>query len=72
MNVNLCFKVFVSSQAVVVHAYNPRYLEGRNQEDGGSKAAPSKQFMRPYLKNTQHTHIHTKGWQSGSSGRVPA
>jgi hypothetical protein len=37
----------------VAHACNPRYSEGRDQEDRG-KIAQAKKFMRPYLKNIQH------------------
>jgi hypothetical protein len=36
------------------------YLGGRDQEDHGSKPAPSKQFERPYLKNTQYKTVLTK------------
>jgi hypothetical protein len=39
---------------LVAHAYNPIYSGGKDQDDGGSKPAPGKQFLRPYLKNTQH------------------
>jgi hypothetical protein len=30
-----------------VHTYNPRYVEGRDQEDHGLKSAPCKYFLRP-------------------------
>jgi hypothetical protein len=29
-------------------------LGGKDQKDHGSKLAPHKEFIRPYLKNTQH------------------
>jgi hypothetical protein len=38
----------------VVHACNPSYSRGRDQEDRGSKPAPGKQFVRPSLKKTLH------------------
>jgi hypothetical protein len=39
------------NQAPVAHPYNPSFLGGRAQEDGGQ----SRQILvRPYLKNTQH------------------
>jgi hypothetical protein len=31
-----------TSQVLVADAYNPSYLEGRDQEDHGSKSAPGK------------------------------
>jgi hypothetical protein len=40
------------SQVLVAHAYNPSFSGSRDQEDRGSKQSPSKQFPRPYLKNT--------------------
>jgi hypothetical protein len=39
--------------ALVVHTCNPSYPEGRDQEDCGSNP-PDKEFVIPYLKNTQH------------------
>jgi hypothetical protein len=53
------------SQALVVHAYNPSYSGGKDQEDPGSKLDPGKQFERPYLKKP----ITRKSWWSGSSGK---
>jgi hypothetical protein len=40
--------------ALVAHTYNPSYSGGRDQEDCGLKLALDKQFVRPYLENTQH------------------
>jgi hypothetical protein len=38
----------------VVHACNPSYAGGRNQEDHGSKLAQANSSLRPYLeKNLQ-------------------
>jgi hypothetical protein len=34
----------------MVHAYNPSYPGGRNQEDHGSKPAQANSSTRPYLK----------------------
>jgi hypothetical protein len=34
----------------VAHAYNPSYLEGRDQEDLGSKPAWANSSRKPYLK----------------------
>jgi hypothetical protein len=53
---------------VVVHPCNPSYSGGRDQEDPGSKPALGKEFVRPYLENTQHK----KGLVEYLSGRVPA
>jgi hypothetical protein len=36
---NVAFKKIFGSLALVVHACNPSYSGGRNQEDGGSKPA---------------------------------
>jgi hypothetical protein len=46
---------------------NPSYSGGRDKEDGGSKPAQANSPEDPILKisNTK------KGWQSGSSGRMP-
>jgi hypothetical protein len=33
---------------------NPSYSAHRDQEDGGSKPASGKQFIRPYLKKIHH------------------
>jgi hypothetical protein len=46
------------SQALKPHTCNPSYLEGRDQEDHGSKPAQA----RPYLKKL----FTKKGWWSGS------
>jgi hypothetical protein len=34
----------------MAHTYNPSYSGGRDWDDCGSKPAPGKNFMRPYLK----------------------
>jgi hypothetical protein len=39
----------------VAYACNPSYLEGRDQEDRGSKPGWANSSMRPCLKDTQHT-----------------
>jgi hypothetical protein len=56
------------SQVPVAHACNPSYSGGRDQEDHGLKPAQENSSQDPILKipNTK------KGWQSGSSGGVPA
>jgi hypothetical protein len=41
----------------VTHTCSPSYLEGRDQEDPGSKPAWANQFMRPYLEK----NLHKKG-----------
>jgi hypothetical protein len=38
------------SRALVAHACNPSYLEGRDQEDHGSKPARAKSSQDPILK----------------------
>jgi hypothetical protein len=38
------------SQALVLHAFNPSYSGGRDQEDHSSKLAGANKFMRLYLK----------------------
>jgi hypothetical protein len=38
----------------VAHTCNPYYSGGRDQEDISSKPARGKQFVTPYLENTQH------------------
>jgi hypothetical protein len=43
-------KITNTSQVPGVHTCNPSYSGGRDQEDRGSKLAPNKQFMRPYLE----------------------
>jgi hypothetical protein len=40
--------------ALVIHACNPSYSGGRDQQDRGLKPAVGKWLTRPYLKNTQH------------------
>jgi hypothetical protein len=52
-----------SGWALVAHTCNPGYSGGRDQEDRSSNPVPGNTI----LKKTQHK----KGWQSGSSGRVP-
>jgi hypothetical protein len=32
------------------YTYNPSYSGGRDQEDRGSKLAPGKQLVKPYLE----------------------
>jgi hypothetical protein len=46
------------SQALKPHTCNPSYLEGRDQEDHGSKPAQA----TPYLKKL----FTKKGWWNGS------
>jgi hypothetical protein len=48
-----CFSTFkeLLNQALMVQAYNPSYLEHRDQDTHSSKPALGKQFSRPYLKN---------------------
>jgi hypothetical protein len=36
----------------VVHACNPSYSGGREQEDGSSKSAQANNSIRPYLEKT--------------------
>jgi hypothetical protein len=52
----------------VVYACSPNCTEGRDQENHDSKTAQASSSQDPILKilNTK------KGWQSGSSSRVPA
>jgi hypothetical protein len=52
----------------VAHAYNPSYLERRDQEDQVSKPAQANSLQDPILKipNTK------QGWYSGSNGKLPA
>jgi hypothetical protein len=38
----------------VTYTCNPSYSGARDQEDCGSKPALGKEFLRPYLENTQH------------------
>jgi hypothetical protein len=40
--------------ALVVHAWNPSYLGGRDQADRGSKPAWANSSMRSYLEKTFH------------------
>jgi hypothetical protein len=40
--------------AWLVHAYNPSYSGGRDQEDHSSKPARGNIAARPYLKKTLH------------------
>jgi hypothetical protein len=56
------------SWAPVAQAYNPSYKEVRDQEGHGSQPAWANSSVDPISKipNTK------KGWQSGSSGGVPA
>jgi hypothetical protein len=42
----------------VVHACNPSYSEGRDQEDRGLKPALANSSARPYLKSTPRP-LHT-------------
>jgi hypothetical protein len=44
-------------QAPVTHAYNPSCLEGRDQEDRGSKAAPGR--VRENSRKNTHTRKQT-------------
>jgi hypothetical protein len=37
----------LSRLGVVAHAYNPRYLGGRDQEQHSSKPTPGKKLVRP-------------------------
>jgi hypothetical protein len=63
------FKYFCSKDEVPgAHACNSINSEGRDQEVRSSKPAWANNSRDPILKilNT------TKGWESGSSGRVPA
>jgi hypothetical protein len=53
------------SQALVPHAYNPRYLGGRNQEDRGLKSAQANSSQDPISTKP----IIKKGWWSGSECR---
>jgi hypothetical protein len=52
----------------VAHTYNPSYSGGRIEAVYSSKAVQANSSQDPILKmpNTK------QGWQSGSSGRVPA
>jgi hypothetical protein len=45
-------------QALVAHAYNPRYSGGRDQEDHGSKLAWANSSWDPILKKKSQK----KGW----------
>jgi hypothetical protein len=58
----------LKNQAPVTQACNPSYSRARDQEDHGSKPARANILGDPSWKipNTK------KGWQSRSSGRVPA
>jgi hypothetical protein len=47
-------KTYDRSRAPLAHTYNPSYSGSTDQEDEGSKPAPSKYFRRPYLKKNQH------------------
>jgi hypothetical protein len=53
---------------LATHSCNPSYSVGRDLEDHGLKSAKANSSPDPILKipNTK------KGWQSGSSCRVPA
>jgi hypothetical protein len=64
---NLKLKMIIS-QAPVAHTCRPSYSGDRDQEDHSSKPAQTNCSQDPISKipNTK------KGWQSGSSGRVPA
>jgi hypothetical protein len=52
----------------VAHTCNLSYSGGRDQEDHSSKPATGKQFLRPYLKNTQHK----TGLADASSSSLPS
>jgi hypothetical protein len=43
-------KIQKTRSELMAHAYNPSYSGGKDQEDGGSKPVPGKQFGRPYLQ----------------------
>jgi hypothetical protein len=47
-------KILNTSQALVVHACNPSYSGGRNQEDGGSKPVRANSLRAPILEKTHH------------------
>jgi hypothetical protein len=49
------------NRAPVAHACDPSYLEGRDQEDHGSKPAWPNSSVRPYLK-TPFTKIGLVEW----------
>jgi hypothetical protein len=52
----------------VAHSCNPSCSRGRDQEDLSSKLAGANGMQDPTSKKT----ITKKGWQCGSSGKVPA
>jgi hypothetical protein len=39
---------------MVVNAYNPKYLGGREWEEQGLKPAGKKKLVRPYVNNKIH------------------
>jgi hypothetical protein len=49
-------------QALVVHACNPNYSRGRDQEDPGSKPAQANSSRDPISEKS----FTQKGWWSGS------
>jgi hypothetical protein len=51
----------------VVHAYNPSYLGGKDQENRWLKPAWANSSQDPILKIT----YKIKDWRSGSSGTAP-
>jgi hypothetical protein len=58
------FKIMI----IGLHACNPSYLGGRDQEDCSSRPVKAKNLQDPILKITNTK----KGWQSGSNGKAPA
>jgi hypothetical protein len=51
-----------SGQVPAAHVCNPSYSEGRDQEDGSSKQAWGKYFMRPYLEKKPNTKKGLAEW----------
>jgi hypothetical protein len=49
-----CLKKENRGPTLVVHTCNPRYSGGQDQEDSGSKPAPHKYFMKPYVEKIHH------------------
>jgi hypothetical protein len=50
----------------VAHSYNPSYLEGRDQEDCGSKSAQANSLpLRPYLRKN-HPKNRAGGMAQGA------
>jgi hypothetical protein len=67
-----CSKNAREGWALVLHARNPSYLGGRDQEDRGSRPALKIPNTHRHRHTQTQTHTHKVGWQSGSSGRAPA